>query len=54
MGGIRMRRSVACRGCGAMAVLGASPACPADLDGDGVLTFFDFLAFQTLFDAGCP
>ncbi|NRA57990.1 MAG: right-handed parallel beta-helix repeat-containing protein [Phycisphaerales bacterium] len=26
--------------------------CPADLDGDGRLTLFDFLAFQTLFDAG--
>ena len=24
--------------------------CPADLDGDGVLTIFDFLAFQTAFD----
>jgi hypothetical protein len=29
----------------------ASP-CPADLDGDGVYTIFDFLAFQNLFDAG--
>ncbi|NRA58208.1 MAG: hypothetical protein HRU13_08880 [Phycisphaerales bacterium] len=28
--------------------------CPADLDGDGALTFFDFLAFQNLFDAGDP
>src|SRR5690606_25647811 len=26
--------------------------CPADLDGDGELTFFDFLAFQNLFSAG--
>ncbi|UYV12693.1 MAG: FG-GAP-like repeat-containing protein [Phycisphaera sp.] len=26
--------------------------CPADLDGDGDLTIFDFLAFQNLFDAG--
>jgi len=26
--------------------------CEADLDGDGVLTVFDFLAFQNLFDAG--
>ncbi len=26
--------------------------CPADLDGDGALTVFDFLAFQTAFDAG--
>jgi hypothetical protein len=28
--------------------------CPADLDGDGELTIFDFLAFQNAFDAGCP
>ncbi len=28
--------------------------CEADLDGDGVLTIFDFLAFQNLFDAGDP
>ncbi len=27
-------------------------ACPADIDGDGVLTIFDFLAFQTLFSDG--
>ena len=27
-------------------------SCPADLDGDGDLTIFDFLEFQTLFDAG--
>jgi hypothetical protein len=27
-------------------------ACPADLDLDGDLTLFDFLAFQSLFDAG--
>ncbi|MFI4881946.1 MAG: GC-type dockerin domain-anchored protein [Phycisphaerales bacterium JB064] len=26
--------------------------CRADLDGDGVLTLFDFLAFQNLFDTG--
>ena len=29
-------------------------ACRADLDGDGELTPFDFLAFQNLFDAGDP
>ncbi len=29
-------------------------ACPADLDGDGMLTIFDFLEFQNLFDAGDP
>ncbi len=28
--------------------------CLADLDGDGVLTIFDFLTFQNLFDAGSP
>ncbi|UYV11209.1 MAG: formylglycine-generating enzyme family protein [Phycisphaera sp.] len=28
--------------------------CPPDLDGDGELTIFDFLAFQTLFDAMDP
>ncbi|UYV12511.1 MAG: hypothetical protein NCW75_14585 [Phycisphaera sp.] len=28
------------------------PACVADLDGDGALTIFDFLAFQNLFDGG--
>lgn len=31
---------------------GSGPACVADFDGDGVLTVFDFLAFQTAFDAG--
>jgi len=31
-----------------------SIACRADLDGDGSLTIFDFLAFQNLFDAGDP
>ncbi|MFI4883322.1 MAG: GC-type dockerin domain-anchored protein [Phycisphaerales bacterium JB064] len=29
-------------------------SCRADLDGDGTLTIFDFLAFQNLFDAGDP
>ncbi len=28
--------------------------CPADFDGDGTLTIFDFLAFQNAFAAGCP
>jgi len=28
--------------------------CRADIDGDGELTLFDFLAFQNLFDAGDP
>ena len=30
----------------------ACDECPADLDGDGVLTIFDFLTFQNLFAAG--
>jgi plastocyanin len=30
----------------------AGDACRADLDGDGSLTIFDFLAFQNLFDSG--
>ncbi|MEQ8874781.1 MAG: integrin alpha [Phycisphaerales bacterium] len=29
------------------------PGCPADVDRDGVLTVFDFLAFQDAFAAGC-
>ncbi len=32
---------------------GGTP-CQADLDGDGMLTIFDFLAFQNLFDSGDP
>ncbi len=28
--------------------------CPADIDEDGELSIFDFLAFQTLFDTGDP
>jgi hypothetical protein len=31
---------------------GGGTGCRADLDGDGVLTLFDFLQFQNLFDAG--
>jgi len=38
----------------ARARLQALPSCPADLDGDGELTIFDFLTFQNLFDAGDP
>lgn len=30
------------------------PMCAADFDGNGVLDFFDFLAFQEAFAAGCP
>jgi hypothetical protein len=30
----------------------SSDGCAADIDGDGELTLFDFLAFQNLFDAG--
>jgi len=32
----------------------AQGSCPADLDGDGELTLFDFIEFQNLFDAGDP
>ncbi len=35
-------------------VLAVRDTCIADLDNDGSLTIFDFLAFQTAFDAGCP
>jgi uncharacterized cupredoxin-like copper-binding protein len=35
-------------------VVEAGDACRADLDGDGALTIFDFLAFQNLFDSGDP
>ncbi|UYV12678.1 MAG: hypothetical protein NCW75_15480 [Phycisphaera sp.] len=30
------------------------PSCPADMDADGVLTVFDWLAFQTAFERGLP
>ena len=33
-------------------IVEAGDTCRADLDGDGVLTLFDFLAFQNLFDSG--
>ena len=43
-------------GLDALSILGfrcdATGGCAADLDGDGELTLFDFLAFQTAFDAG--
>jgi glycosylphosphatidylinositol phospholipase D len=29
---------------------GGGPACPADVDRDGALTVFDFLAYANLFD----
>ncbi len=35
-------------------VFAGGEACRADLDGDGELTLFDFLAFQNAFDAGDP
>ncbi|MFI4914973.1 MAG: GC-type dockerin domain-anchored protein [Phycisphaerales bacterium JB060] len=35
-------------------IFGRGGGCPADLDADGELTIFDFLAFQNLFDAGDP
>ncbi|OAB56012.1 hypothetical protein AY599_11270 [Leptolyngbya valderiana BDU 20041] len=33
---------------------GGGMGCRVDLDGDGSLTIFDFLAFQNLFDSGDP
>ncbi|MFI4915498.1 MAG: GC-type dockerin domain-anchored protein [Phycisphaerales bacterium JB060] len=39
---------------GAFALVEGGGACPADLDADGELTIFDFLAFQNLFDSGDP
>ncbi|MEQ8846038.1 MAG: FG-GAP-like repeat-containing protein [Phycisphaerales bacterium] len=36
------------------AILAVRQPCPADFDGDGSLTIFDFLAFQNDFAAGCP
>ena len=36
----------------AEAALGLTPPCVADFDGDGELTLFDFLAFQSAFDNG--
>ncbi len=36
----------------AQGALGLEPTCVADFDGDGELTIFDFLAFQTAFDTG--
>ncbi len=39
---------------GGDAILEFTHACQADFDGDGSLTIFDFLAFQSAFDAGCP
>ena len=36
----------------AEAALGLTPPCVADFDGDGELTLFDFLAFQSAFDMG--
>ena len=40
---------------GANFILSGIPvSCRADIDGDGDLTIFDFLAYQNLFDAGDP
>jgi len=33
---------------------GSESGCPADCDGDGSLSLFDFLCFQNLFAAGDP
>ncbi len=42
------------RGMTGSIIVEAGDACRADLDGDGALTIFDFLAFQNLFDTGDP
>ena len=40
---------------GPLAILrGVPPACPADINGDGQLNFFDFAAFVAIFNAGDP
>ena len=39
---------------GAAATAHAQMGCRADIDGDGQLTLFDFLAFQNAFDSGDP
>ncbi|MEQ8317926.1 MAG: GC-type dockerin domain-anchored protein [Phycisphaerales bacterium] len=39
---------------GVVGVSSAAEPCRPDIDGDGELTLFDFLAFQNLFDAGDP
>ncbi|MEO1007980.1 MAG: S8 family serine peptidase [Planctomycetota bacterium] len=38
----------------AVIAAGGALGCPADFDGDGELTIFDFLAFQNAFDLGDP
>ncbi|MEO1279110.1 MAG: hypothetical protein AAFV77_09155, partial [Planctomycetota bacterium] len=35
-------------------MVSVSVGCEADLNGDGKLDIFDFLAFQNLFTIGCP
>jgi hypothetical protein len=55
VGGVRLTAEsavVAGRGVSILALGDCPVACRADLDADGELTIFDFLAFGTLFDAG--
>ncbi|UYV11298.1 MAG: hypothetical protein NCW75_08270 [Phycisphaera sp.] len=45
---------VAPSGNAASDMVSVNAGCEADLDGNGVLDIFDFLAFSNLFGAGCP
>ena len=49
-----MRRTVLAALLSVAGLAATIQACPADLDGDGELTIFDFLEFQNLFSAGDP
>jgi hypothetical protein len=40
--------------CGAIVLLGEPSACPADLNGDGLLNVFDLAAYLDLFSSGQP
>jgi hypothetical protein len=37
-----------------LAISGGAPVCGADLNGDGVLNFFDVSVFISAYNAGCP
>ncbi|UYV11372.1 MAG: hypothetical protein NCW75_08650 [Phycisphaera sp.] len=49
-----MRRTVLAALLSVVGLTVTAQACPADLDGDGDLTIFDFLEFQNLFSSGDP
>jgi photosystem II stability/assembly factor-like uncharacterized protein len=50
----RDRLVIGTQGRGAWSVRAPAAPCPADCDGDGALTFFDFLCFQDAFARGDP